>query len=164
MGAILQRVQDLINLAVHESAAPEEARNSAFSAVRMIRKYGLLLKDSPQSKEASKAKGRGPKGKKASEVSAEEAPHRARAELKNLAEEKADRFVSFLVKKSIVGEFPLLSCWDLADKTRKNGEIHANDLGTFHYYLQLSLAARVKRGTLISKTGGRGGYQLRRTV
>lgn len=169
MGAVLQRVQDLINLAVHETAAPEEARTSALAAVQMIRKYGLLLRDSPQSKAAGKSNGRSARDT----VPPAEVPRadpeagpvkRSRAELKARAEVKADRFVSFLVKKSIFGEFPFFTSVDLAKKSVKNGEVHTDNLSVFHYYLQLSLAARVKRGTLVSKSGGRGGYQLRRSV
>lgn len=141
----LDKVQDLISLALDEGPNQEEARNAAMHAVRLIQKYGLLvgtvpvrkLRHTPETISAQKTK--------------------------KLAEEKANQVVSDLVKRSIVGDFPVIRATQITDDLHQSGIITQEQKDTFYKQLRVCLLAKVRHGVLISKSGWQGGYQLARS-
>lgn len=145
MRSPLDKVLDLISLALDGNPDPEEARNAAITAVKLIRKHELLV--SPL--EVGKAR-RNP-----GQVSAQRT--------QRLAEEWANRVVSDLVKKAIVGEYPVVRATQIADEAYFAGKVTQDQKSTFYKQLRVCLLAKVRRGVLVSKSGWQGGYQLARS-
>jgi hypothetical protein len=141
----LDKVQDLISLALDEGPNQEESRNAAMQAVRLIRKHDLLvgtlqvrkLRRTPEIISAQRTK--------------------------KLAEEKANQVVSDLVKKSILGDFPIIRATQITEDLHQSGVITGDQKETFYKQLRVCLLAKVRHGVLISKSGWQGGYQLARS-
>lgn len=142
----LEKVQDLISLALDEGPNQEESRNAAIQAVRLIRKYDLLVGVVPVRKI-----------RRATEVVSAQ-------RTKRLAEEKANQVVSDLVKKAILGDFPVVRASQITEDMHHSGAITQEQKETFYKQLRVCLLSKVKHGVLISKSGWQGGYQLARTV
>jgi hypothetical protein len=145
MKSPLDKVQDLISLALDSGPDQEEARSAALNAVRLIRKYNLLVSPIEVGK-VRRSPGR---------VSAQKT--------QRLAEERVNRAVSELVKKSIVGEYPMIKATELAENAIFSGEITHNQWDTYYGQLRTCLLSKVRHGVLVSKSGWQGGYQLART-
>lgn len=173
MDSPLTKASKLMALALDPGAGAEEARSAAHAAVRLIHQHKLLkvvqsgdlgdlfrdIYSSPPPPPTPPPK----RGRQKKEPKPKEPPppqQMSRAELRVLAEGKADRFVSFLVKKSITGEFPCFTARYLTEKALKNGELNSLDRHVYHHYLQKAMQSRVKSGLLGSKSGPKGGYHL----
>jgi hypothetical protein len=144
MKSPLDKVQDLISLALDSGPDQEEARNAAMSAVRLIRKYDLLV--SPV--EVGKVRRN---------------PGLAAQKTQRLAEERVNKAVSELVRKSIIGEYPMIKATELAENAIASGEITHSQRDTYYGQLRTCLLSKVRHGMLVSKSGWQGGYQLART-
>jgi hypothetical protein len=169
------KANKLIALALDSGAGVEEARTAAYAAVRLIHQHQLLKESQaddffrdiyssppPPPPKCGRQKKAKPKAKPKAKAKAKpkEPQQLSRAEIRVFAEDKADRFVSFLVKKSIIGEFPCLTARYLTEKALKNNEVHSLDRHIYHYYIQKALQSRVKSGLLGSRMGTKGGYHL----
>lgn len=145
MKSPLDKVQDLISLALDGNPDQAEARNAAVTAVRLIRKHDLLVTD------FEVGKVRRSTGRIASQKT------------QRLAEERVNRAVSGLVNKSIIGEYPMLRATQLAEEAVESGEITQGQWDTYYKQLRVCLLSKVRHGVLISKSGWQGGYQLARS-
>jgi hypothetical protein len=141
----LDKVQDLITLALDEGPNQEEARNAAIQAVRLIRKHGLLVGEVQVKKL-----------RRTTEVVSTQ-------RTKRLAEEKTNQVVSDLVKRSILGDFPIVRATQITEDMHQSGVITGEQKETFYKQLRVCLLAKVRHGVLVSKSGWQGGYQLARS-
>lgn len=141
----LDKVQDLISLALDEGAPQGEARNAAMQAVRLIREYDLLVGTVPVRKL-----------RRTTEIVSAQ-------KTKKMAEEKANQVVSDLVKKSILGDFPVIQATQITNDMHQCGAITQEQKETFYKQLRVCLLAKVRHGVLVSKSGWQGGYQLARS-
>jgi hypothetical protein len=141
----LDKVQDLISLALDGGPNQEEARNAAMQAVRLIQKHDLLVGVVPVRKLR-----RNPEGFSMQKT-------------KKLAEERANQVVSDLVRKSILGDFPMIRATQITDEMHQSGVITQEQKETFYKQLRVCLLAKVRHGVLVSKNGWNGGYQLARS-
>lgn len=144
MKSPLEKVQDLITLALDDSHNPEEARNAAVQAVKLIRKHDLLVGEVPV--------------RRLRRTPADVLNHR----LKKLAEEKANQVVSDLVKRAIVGDFPVIQATQVTNDMHAKGDLTQEQKDIFCNQLRVSLLTKVRHGVLVSKSGWQGGYQLAR--
>jgi hypothetical protein len=144
MKSPLDKVQDLISLALDGNPDQEEARNAAMTAIRLIRKHDLLVGDFEVGR-VRRSPGR---------ISSQKT--------QRLAEERVNRTVSELVKKSILGEYPLIKATELAESAIFSGEITQGQWDTYYKQLRVCLLSKVRHGVLVSKSGWQGGYQLAR--
>jgi hypothetical protein len=142
----LEKVQDLISLALDPSPNQEEARNAAMQAVRLIQKHDLLV----STFEVGRVR-RSP-----GQISSQKT--------QRLAEEKANQVVSDLVRKAILGEYPVIQATILTEEAHRDQVITQDQRTTFYNQLRTCLLAKVRRGVLVSKSGWQGGYQLARSV
>jgi Protein of unknown function (DUF2786) len=138
----LDKVQDLISLALDEGPNPEEARNAAMQAVRLIHKHDLLVGVVPVGKL-----------KRITEVTSMQ-------KIRKLAEEKANQVVSDLVRRSILGDFPVVQATQITNDMHQSGAITQDQKEVFYKRLRVCLLTKVRHGVLISKSGWQGGYQL----
>jgi len=145
MKSPLDKVQDLISLALDGNPDQAEARNAAITAVKLIRKHDLLVIDF----EVGKVR-RSP-GQLSSKKT------------QRLAEERVSRAVSGLVNKSIIGEYPMVRATQLAEEAVSSGEITQSQWDTYYKQLRVCLLSKVRHGVLVSKSGWQGGYQLARS-
>ena len=145
MKSPLDKVQDLISLALDGNPDQAEARNAAITAVKLIRKHDLLVIDF----EVGKVR-RSP-GQLSSKKT------------QRLAEERVSRAVSGLVNKSIIGEYPMVRATQLAEEAVSSGEITQSQWDTYYKQLRVCLLSKVGHGVLVSKSGWQGGYQLARS-
>jgi hypothetical protein len=145
MKTSLDKVQDLISLALDGGANQEEARNAAMQAVRLIQKHDLLASTVPVRKL-----------RRTTEIVSAQ-------KTKKLAEEKANQVVSDLVRRAILGDFPIIRATQIAEEMHQIGAITQDQKDTFYKQLRVCLLAKVRHGVLISKTGWQGGYQLARS-
>jgi hypothetical protein len=143
MEITLVKVQKLMALALNLGAGEEEARTAAHAAVRLIHEHKLL-------KEREEPPW----------VYTQQDWQLTKEELRTLAESKVDRFVAFLRKKAVKGEFPCFTARCLTLKAFSSGEFHPLDRQTYQNYLQRALQIRVKIGLLGSRPGPKGGYHL----
>lgn len=81
-------------------------------------------------------------------------------DVRTLAEEKARKTVSDLVRKSILGEFPWVSATNLAEEAVIAGVIRREHWDVFRDQVRKVLNAKVNRGVLVSRSRFRGGYHL----
>ena len=145
MKSPLDKVQDLISLALDGNPDQAEARNAAMTAVKLIRKHDLLVTDFEVGK-VRRSTGR---------ITSQKT--------QRLAEERVNRAVSGLVNKSIIGEYPMLRATQLAEEAVASGEITQSQWDTYYKQLRVCLLSKVRHGVLISKSGWQGGYQLARS-
>lgn len=143
MKSPLDKVQDLISLALDGNPDQSEARNAAMTAVKLIRKYDLLV---------SEFVGRVRRN-----------PGLTSQKTQRLAEERANRAVSDLVKKSIIGEYPVIRATQITEDALSTGDITQSQRDTFYHQLRGFLLSKVRHGVLVSKSGWQGGYQLARS-
>jgi len=141
----LDKVLDLIALALDGNPNQEESRNAALTAVKLIRKHDLLI-SSVEVKRARRTPG---------QVSAQKT--------QRLAEEWANRVVSDLVKKSILGEYPVVRATQITAEAYLKESLTQVQKSTFYKQLRVCMLAKVRRGVLVSKSGWQGGYQLARS-
>ena len=145
MKSPLDKVLDLISLALDNNVSPEEARSAAMSAITLIRKHDLLianvevkrLKRTPEVVTAKR--------------------------MQKLAEECANQVVSDLVKRSILGEYPTVSSSRITYEWGDKRNLSSSEKEAFARQLKVALNVKVKHGLLISKSGWQGGYQLAQT-
>ena len=145
MKSPLDKVQDLISLALDGNPDQEEARNAAMTAVKLIRKHDLLVSFIEVGR-IRRSPGR---------VSSQKT--------QRMAEERANRAVSDLVKKSIVGDYPMIRATQITEDAIASGEITQDQRDTFYNQLRVCLLSKVRHGMLVSKSGWQGGYQLARS-
>lgn len=141
----LEKVQDLISLALDGGPNQEECRNAAMQAVRLIRKHDLLVGEFSVKKL-----------RRTTEIVSAQ-------RTKKLAEEKARQVVSDLVRKSILGEFPIIQATQVTEDMHQSGVITGDQKETFYKQLRVCLLEKVRHGVLVSKSGWQGGYQLARS-
>lgn len=164
MATVLDRIKKL--MALTTSPFEEEARTAAVTAVRLIVEHNLLVKSMPRRVVKHEEDEEGVDAtisdifRRAREKKPGPAPRQGMAALKQCAFDKCDRFVSFLEKKSELGEYPVFSAVRIADKAVKDGQVNALDRAKFHYYLQMALRLQVVSGVLRSVKGYGGGYRL----
>ncbi len=137
----LEKVTNLISLALDSNAGPEEARSAAMSAVALIHKHNLLI--------SSVAIPR-------VRIGSPNTSHK----IQKLAEETVNQVISELVRKSILGDYPKLQASQIMDDAFSTGVITEGQKEVFYKCLHNILRAKVRRGVLISQTGWHGGYQL----
>jgi hypothetical protein len=145
MKSPLDKVQDLISLALDGNPNQEEARNAAMMAVKIIRTHGLLVGEFEPGKIRRST------------------DRILLRKVQRLAEDRVNRTVSELVRKSIVGEYPLIRATELAEDAVSLGEIPQGQWDIFYKQLRVCLLSKVRHGVLVSKSGWKGGYQLARS-
>jgi hypothetical protein len=144
MKSPLEKVQALITLALDDSNNREEARNAAVQAIKLIRKHDLLVGEIPVRK-------------------LRRAPEDFLIyKIKKLAEEKTNQVVSELVKRAIVGDFPVISAIQITNAMCAEGAFTQDQKDIFYAQLRRCLATKMRHGILISNLGGKKGYQLAR--
>ncbi len=152
MRSPIDKVLDLMSLALDKQTGTEESRTAAITALVLIRKHHLLIGPTEEVVIESK-----PPEKSASEP---EPPVMSIKDVRTLAEDKARKTVSFLVRKSILGEFPWVNATTLAEEAVAAGVIRREHWEVFRDHVRKVLNSKVNRGVLISRSGFRGGYQL----
>jgi hypothetical protein len=183
MDAPIVKAQKLIALAVR-TPHPEEARSAALAAVRIIHKNDLLRGGAldffsrfnlypPQPEpppvpkpEASKPKApptptyTEPPPDREEQPLESIPPDASRAVINEFVRTKVGRYVSFLIQKSILREYPRKTAKWLTDRAVANGEISSDQASVFNYYIQVQLSLKVKAGLLKSWKGHHGGYGI----
>lgn len=144
MKSPLEKVQDLITLALDDSHNREEARNAAVQAIKLIRKHDLLVGEVPV--------------RRLRRTTEEVLGHK----IKKLAEEKANQVVSDLVKRAIIGDFPVIQASQITNDMHAKGDLSQDQKELFYKQLRVCLLTKVRHGVLVSKSGWQGGYQLAR--
>lgn len=139
-----------MSLALDKQTGTEESRTAAITALSLIRKHHLLI--GPEEVLILESK--------PLEKSASEPPVMSLKDVRTLAEERARKTVSDLVRKSILGEFPWVSATTLAEEAVTMGVIRREHWEIFRDQIRKVLNSKVNRGVLISRSGYRGGYQL----
>lgn len=150
MKSPIDKVLDLISLALDKQTGTEESRTAAITALTLIRKHHLLIGPTEELVIESKPP----------EKSAPEPPVMSIKDVRALSEEKARKVVSDLVRKSILGEFPWINATTIAEEAVTSGVIRREHWEVFRNEVRKILNAKVNRGVLISRSGFRGGYQL----
>ena len=136
-----------MSLALDKQTGTEESRTAAVNALTLIRKHHLLT--GPTEEFVTKAK-----------PLVVEPPVMSIKDVRILAEDKARKTVSDLVRKSILGEFPWVNATTLAEEAVSVGVIRREHWEVFRDQVRKVMNSKVNRGVLISRSGFRGGYQL----
>ena len=150
MKSPIDKVLDLMALALDKETGTEESRTAAITALILIRKHRLLLGPTEELVFEPAEPVRG----------SSEPPVMSVKDVRVLAEERARKSVSDLVKKSIIGEFPWVNATTLAEDAVTAGVIRREHWEVFRNEIRKILNAKVNRGILKSRSGFRGGYQL----
>lgn len=150
MKSPIDKVLDLMSLALDKQTGTEESRTAAITALNLIRKHHLLIGPAEELIIESKPL----------EKSASEPPVMSIKDVRTLAEERARKTVSDLVRKSILGDFPWVNATTLAEEAVTTGVIRREHWEVFRDQIRKILNSKVNRGVLISRSGYRGGYQL----
>jgi hypothetical protein len=140
-------------LALDKGTDKEESRTAAITALTLIRKHRLLFE--PEGDLTPEPEPPRPSSPLSAEMSVKS--------IRNLADDQARKLVSELVRKSILGGFPLVSAASIAEAEIKAGHLLRKHRKVFLDQLRKTLNAKVNRGVLVSKSGYRGGYQLAQT-
>ena len=146
----IDKVLDLMALALDKEAGTEESRTAAITALTLIKKHKLLIGPTEELVIESKPP----------ESSTSEPPVMSIKDVRALAEDRARKAVSELVRKSILGEFPWVTATTLAEEAVTLGVIRREHWEVFRDQIRKILNSKVNRGVLISRSGYRGGYQL----
>lgn len=150
MRSPIDKVLDLMALALDKEADTEESRTAAITALTLIKKHKLLIGPEEELVFESKPPVAG----------TPEPPVMSIKDVRNLADDKARQAVSDLVRKSILGEFPLITATSITEGVIKAGGIRREHWEVFCTKVRKSLNEKVNRGVLTSKSGYKGGYQL----
>lgn len=84
----------------------------------------------------------------------------SRADIKNAADARVSKLVSFLVRKSITKDYPCVSVRKLTEMAVTEGLVGTLDQAIFYHYAHKALAKKVQSGILARKNGQKGGYYL----
>jgi hypothetical protein len=146
----INKVLGLMALALDKQTGTEESRTAAITALTLIRKHRLLIGPAEEVVIESKPP----------ESSVSEPPVMSIKDVRTLAEDKACKTVSELVRKSILGEFPWVNATTLTENAMREGIIRREHWEVFRDHIRRVLNSKVNRGVLVSRSGFRGGYQL----
>jgi hypothetical protein len=143
----LDKVGDLIALALNSEVSPEESRTAAVLAIKIIQEYDLLraVRECEVSTLPSKKE-------PLLEVQPEGLSEKVKA--------RGNLFVKFLIQESIQGRFPVGSAKGLTAQAIEEGVIFRFQGEAFRPRMQRFLRKKANNGILIST---RKGYSLKRS-